>query len=171
MIFSWGDHATIHTMTLLQGPKDPVLPTLINVHTFFSFILIISNLILIPKTNEKILDAIFQPLLQIYLLLPCVIARMSCQQSSNVIPLSEFFTGSLQTYSIVSSVVSLAWSFSTYEANQKKGALDFSSKPIARIVILLAALLQVIYEITIIKMKLICKYSIQNEILKNLSAL
>jgi hypothetical protein len=127
-------------MTLLQGPKDPVLPTLINVHTSFSFIVIISNLILIPK------NAIFQPLLQIYLLLPCVIARMSCQQSSNVIPLSEFFTGSLQTYSIVSSVVSLAWSFSTYEANQKKGALDFSSNPIARIVILFSALMQVIHK-------------------------
>ena len=115
-------------------------------HTFFSFIVIISNLILIPKTNKNWLDAIFQPLLQIYLLLPCVIARMSCQQSSNVMPLSEFFTGSLQTYSIVSSVVSLAWSFSTYEANQKKGALDFSSNPIARIVILVSALMQVIHK-------------------------
>jgi hypothetical protein len=93
---------------------------------------------------------------------------MSCQQSSNVIPLSEFFTGSLQTYSIVSSVVSLAWSFSTYEANQKKGALDFSSNPIARIVILLAALLQVIYKIAIIK-NIVHMYSIPNNIEKSFS--
>ena len=82
-------------------------------------------------------------------------------------PLSEFFTGSLQTYSIVSSVVSLAWSFSTYEANQKKGALDFSSNPIARIVILLAALLQVIKVATI---KIKCMRILFQTRLKNLSA-
>ena len=111
----------------------------------FSFTVIISKLILIPKTNKNCLD-IFQPLLQVYLLLPCLISRMSCLKSSNATRLSEFFTGSLQTYSIVSSVVSLAWSFSMYEANQKKGALDFSSNPIARIVILLSALMQVIHE-------------------------
>ena len=89
----------------------------------------------------KIYLIVFQPLLQIYLLLPCLIKRISCQKADQ--PLSDFFSGSLQIYSIVSSVVSLAWSFSTYEANQKKGALDFSSNPMARIVILISALMQV----------------------------
>ena len=78
-----------------------------------------------------------------YLLLPCLIAKLSCQKSSHIISVAEFFTGSLQVYSIVSSVISLAWSFSTYEANQKKGALDFSSDPIGRIVVILSTLMQV----------------------------
>ena len=85
-----------------------------------------------------------------YLLLPCLIAKLSCQKSSHVVSVAEFFTGSLQVYSIVSSVVSLAWSFSTYEANQKKGALDFSSDPIGRIVVILSTLMQV--KITNIKL-------------------
>jgi hypothetical protein len=82
-------------------------------------------------------------LLQIYLLLPCSIAKISCQKSTDATSVTELFTGSLQIYSIVSSVISLGWSFSTYEANQKKGALDFSSDPMGRIVILISALMQV----------------------------
>ena len=57
--------------------------------------------------------------------------------------MGEFLHGTLQIYSIVSSVVSLAWSFTTYEAIQKKGALDFSFNPLGRIVTVLSLLLQV----------------------------
>ena len=52
-------------------------------------------------------------------------------------------TSSLQFYAILSSIFSLAWSYTTYEADQKKGALDFSVNPFARIVTVLAALMQV----------------------------
>ena len=72
-----------------------------------------------------------------------MIAKISCHKSTDAISVTEFFTGSLQIYSIVSSVVSLGWSFSTYEANQKKGALDFYSNPMARSIILMSALMQV----------------------------
>ena len=91
---------------------------------------------------------LFQPLLQIYLLLPCLISKISCHKSTDVTSVTEFFAGSLQIYSIVSSVVSLGWSFSTYEANQKKGALDFSSNPMARSIILMSALMQVRFLLT-----------------------
>ena len=49
----------------------------------------------------------------------------------------------LSTYSIVSSVLSLSWSFTAHEAVQMKGALDFSVNAIGRFLIICSSLAQV----------------------------
>ena len=49
----------------------------------------------------------------------------------------------VSTYSVLSSIISLSWSFTSYEATKLKGALDFSVNALGRILIWLSNVLQV----------------------------
>ena len=82
-------------------------------------------------------EATFQPLLQLYLLLP----KLMCfNQYHNL--LEEDLSGllsnvpKLQFWAIFTSCLSLAWSFNTYQASKKTGALDFESNLWGRLVLL-----------------------------------
>ena len=77
--------------------------------------------------------------------MPEFIKRISCT-SGTATTISELYNDeSLKMYSIVSSVLSLAWSFTSYEAMQQKGALSFGINPIGRILLLLSTMLQVVF--------------------------
>ena len=82
-------------------------------------------------------EATFQPLLQLYLLLP----KMMCfNEYHNLLEedLSSFFSNvpKLQFWAIFTSCLSLAWSFNSYQASKKYGALDFKSNLWGRLVLL-----------------------------------
>ena len=70
---------------------------------------------------EVCTESSFQPLLQLYLLLPTL----------------------LQFWSILSSCLSLAWSFTFYQSLKKRGALGFGVNALGRIVLLFANVLQI----------------------------
>ena len=76
--------------------------------------------------------------------MPELIKRFICS-SGTAKTVSELYNDeSLKLYSIVSSVLSLAWSFTSYEAIQQKGALGFDINPVGRISLLLSTILQVL---------------------------
>ena len=82
-------------------------------------------------------EATFQPLLQLYLLLP----KLMCfNQYHNLLEedLSSFLSNmpKLQFWAIFTSCLSLAWSFNSYQASKKTGALDFESNLWGRLVLL-----------------------------------
>ena len=73
-----------------------------------------------------------------------MIKRFTCT-SGTATTVSELYDDeSLKLYSIISSVLSLGWSFTSYEAMQQKGALGFDINPVGRISLLLSTILQVI---------------------------
>ena len=82
-------------------------------------------------------EATFQPLLQLYLVLPKL---MCSNQYNNLLEedLSSFFSDvpKLQIWAILTSCLSLAWSFNAYQASTKTGALDFGSNLFGRLVLL-----------------------------------
>ena len=76
--------------------------------------------------------------------MPELIKRFICS-SGTAKTVSELYNDeSLKLYSIISSVLSLAWSFTSYEAIQQKGALGFDINPVGRISLLLSTILQVL---------------------------
>ena len=76
------------------------------------------------------------------LLLSCF-SKISCLVSNvKSLTTSEVFNN-VSTYSVLSSVISLSWSFTSYEATKLKGALDFSVNALGRILIWLSNVLQV----------------------------
>jgi hypothetical protein len=92
--------------------------------------------------TEVCSESSLQPLLQLYLVLPCLLTHMTCPDWST--PLSSAFTlYNIQLYSIVFSVLSLAWSFTAYIAIQKKGALSFQNNFPGRILLLLWCIFQI----------------------------
>ena len=113
---------------------------------------------------EVAIESSFQPLLQLYLLLPNIIKQFMCYhqaiQAEGVIDslsLSEIFnltftgqTSEIQFLSILTSVISLSWSFTYYQSIKKKGALDFGSNIIGRTLMLFANLLQISSRLLII---------------------
>ena len=113
---------------------------------------------------EVAIESSFQPLLQLYLLLPGIIKQFMCYHkaihSTNMIDslsISEIFnftftgqTSEIQFLSILTSVISLSWSFTYYQSMKKKGALDFGSNIIGRILMLSANLLQISSRLLII---------------------
>ncbi len=92
--------------------------------------------------TEVCSESSLQPLLQLYLVLPCLLTHMTCPDWNT--PLSSAFTlYNIQLYSIVLSVLSLAWSFTAYIASQKKGALSFQNNFTGRILLLLWCIFQI----------------------------
>ena len=96
---------------------------------------------------EVCTESSFQPLLQLYLLLPTLLVtfrnfgkEVSFDQSAK-----EFFSNAskLQFWSILSSCLSLAWSFTFYQSLKKRGALGFGVNALGRIVLLFANVLQI----------------------------
>ena len=81
-------------------------------------------------------EATFQPLLQLYLLLP----KMMCVDYHDLLEkdLSTFFTDvpRLQFWAIFTSCMSLSWSYNAYQTSKKTGALDFDSNLWGRLVLL-----------------------------------
>ena len=89
---------------------------------------------------EVSIESSFQPLLQIYLNLPCFIIDVVCNDFND--SWSHTFSR-LELWAILTSVLSLAWAFTVHEANKQKGALSFSINPLARIVMLISVLMQI----------------------------
>ena len=97
---------------------------------------------------EVAIESSFQPLLQLYLLFPTLFKQFMCYHETGFLKsqsIPEIF-GSIQQIqflSILSSVISLAWSFTFYQSIKKKGALDFGSNMVGRSLLLSANLLQI----------------------------
>ena len=96
---------------------------------------------------EVCTESSFQPLLQLYLFLPTLLVtfrnlgkEVSFDQSAK-----EFLSNvsHLQFWSILSSCLSLAWSFTFYQSLKKRGALDFGVNALGRILLLFANVLQI----------------------------
>ena len=88
---------------------------------------------------EVCLESSFQPLLQMYLTLPCFIQSLACTDFDA----KEFDFTKLQFFVILTSILSLTFSFTKYYVIQQNGAMDFGFSPLAYCVILLATLFQV----------------------------
>ena len=104
---------------------------------------------------EVAIESSFQPLLQLYMLFPTLFKQFLCYHETGFLTsqsIPEIF-GSIQQIqflSILTSVISLAWSFTFYQSIKKKGALDFGSNLIGRILLLAANLLQISSRLLII---------------------
>ena len=92
-------------------------------------------------------ESSFQPLLQLYLFLPTLIVsfrnlgtEVSFDQSAN-----DFVSSlsNLQFWSILTSCISLAWSFTFYQSIKKRGALDFDANPLGRLILLFSNIFQI----------------------------
>ena len=81
-------------------------------------------------------EATFQPLLQLYLLLP----NLMCFEYSDLFQkdIYTFFSDvpRLQFCAIFTSCLSLSWSFNAYQTSKKTGALDFDANLWGRLVLL-----------------------------------
>ena len=81
-------------------------------------------------------EATFQPLLQLYLLLP----KLMCVDYHDLFEqdLYNFFSDvpRLQFWAIFTSCMSLSWSFNAYQTSKKTGALDFEANLGGRLVLL-----------------------------------
>ena len=93
-------------------------------------------------------ESSFQPLIQLYLLFPTLIMSFS-QSDDNPFntnqSVHDWFNSvsDLQFWSILTSCLSLSWSFNYYQSLKKNGALGFGSNPIGRIILLMANIYQV----------------------------
>ena len=92
-------------------------------------------------------ESSFQPLLQLYLFLPTLIVsfqnfgtEVSFDQSAK-----DLFSNlsNLQFWSILTSCISLAWSFTFYQSIKKRGALDFDANPLGRLILLFSNIFQI----------------------------
>ena len=96
---------------------------------------------------EVCIESSFQPLLQLYLLLPTLIYYFECgaYQELSRKPLSETLSrlSGLQLMSVVTSVICLSLSFLHYKVTQKSGALDYNANPVGRVCLLISTFLQV----------------------------
>ena len=88
---------------------------------------------------EVCIESSFQPLLQIYLILPCFIQSAVCID----LDAKRFDFTSLQFFAILTSVISLTFSFTKYFVMKQNGAMDFGFSPLSYALILLATLFQV----------------------------
>ena len=96
---------------------------------------------------EVAIESSFQPLLQLFLLLPTLIDLVKLNDLNET--LSLFYPVDVfesverrQFWSILTSIISLSWSFTFYQSVQKKGALDFGANFGGRILLLFANMLQ-----------------------------
>lgn len=93
-------------------------------------------------------EASFQPLLQLYILLPVLLSQFESYSPTEflrLLSLTDVFESveRVQFWSILTSIVSLSWSFTFYQSIQKQGALDFGSNTAGRILLFFANLLQI----------------------------
>ena len=96
---------------------------------------------------EVAIESSFQPLLQLFLLLPTLVDLVRLNDLSETLSLfspADVFESveRRQFWSISTSIISLSWSFTFYQSVQKKGALDFGSNLSGRILLLIANFLQ-----------------------------
>ena len=89
---------------------------------------------------EVCIESSFQPLLQIYLILPCFIQSLFCIDLNA----KKFDFTSLQFFSILTSVLSLTFSFTKYFVMKQNGAMDFGFNPLPYALILFATLFQIL---------------------------
>ena len=96
-------------------------------------------------------EASFQPLLQLYLLLPEIARFWESSPKANGIEMLKTklpdiigSLGNLQFWAVATSVLSLANSFTNYHVVRKRGALDFTANPLGRILLCFFGLLQII---------------------------
>ena len=100
-------------------------------------------------------EASFQPLLQLYLLLPSIcmffdsFGKASFSHQSNMIEVLQFLA-------VSSSILSLANSFTHYHVVSKRGALNLSVNPVGRIMLYIAALLQIVCRVLLLVMSAYC---------------
>ena len=100
---------------------------------------------------EVCIESSFQPLLQLYLVLPTLIHYFKCisgdisNSSSNFVSLLNKVTttAGLQFLSVTTSIACLAWSFNFHKVTQKRGALDLSVNFLGRVCLQLSAFLQI----------------------------
>ncbi len=85
---------------------------------------------------EVSIESSFQPLLQMYLLLPCLYYQLTCPKKDFL----HWDTADLQKFSVLTSVASLAWSFTRHEHIKLKGGMTIA----AFCMLLLGNILQVI---------------------------
>ena len=95
------------------------------------------------QISEVCSEATFQPILQLYLLLPTIICIDFTTYKS--MTLDDFFDDlhNIQLYSIITSCLALAWSFNSYQARSKNGALDFDANLLGRLVLFSSCLCQI----------------------------
>lgn len=95
------------------------------------------------QISEVCSEATFQPILQLYLLLPKIMCIDFTTYKS--LTINDFFgdVHNIQLYSIITSCLALAWSFNSYQARSKNGALDFGANLLGRIVLFSACLCQI----------------------------
>jgi hypothetical protein len=105
---------------------------------------------------EVSLESSFQPTVQLYLMLPSLISNMS-QKKLDVKLFTVCKEGGLpilqadQTISIITSILSLSWCFTSYHATLKRGALDKDLAALFyRVVLFLSILFQIIGRLFII---------------------
>ena len=97
-----------------------------------------------PLQKSKVCsEATFQPLLQLYLLLPGLICFDYSHLLDSKVVDFVFDVPDIQVVSVISSCLALAWSFNTYQATRMNGALDFSKNPAGRIILLLSCICQI----------------------------
>ena len=89
---------------------------------------------------EASIEATFQLVLQWYLLFPSVV-KVFLEHDSMI---SEVWNNPIPYLSASSSILSLAWAFTTHKAAYKQGALDLTDAPFSRATLLLSALLLII---------------------------
>ena len=92
-------------------------------------------------------ESSFQPLIQLYLYLPTLmvsfaVAAVTFDTSKSASSLFED-VHTLEFWSILTSCLSLAWSFTYYQSVKKNGALSFSANPLGRLCLLLSNILQI----------------------------
>ena len=81
---------------------------------------------------EVCIESSFQPLLQTYLTLPCFFQSLFCFELNA----KKFDFTSLQFFAILTSVLSLTFSFTKYFVMKQNGAMDFGFKPLPYALIL-----------------------------------
>lgn len=96
---------------------------------------------------EVAIESSFQPILQLYLLLPVILMQTSCplEDFLKLLSITDVYSDAyrIQFWSIVTSIISLSWSFTFYQSIQKKGALNFASNFSGRMTVFIANLLQI----------------------------
>ena len=96
---------------------------------------------------EVCIESSFQPLLQLYLVLPTLIQYFDCLSSDELIEFSLADTlmsiPALQFLSVITSVIALSWSINFYKVTQKHGALDLNVNFSGRICLQISTFLQI----------------------------
>ena len=85
--------------------------------------------------SEVCSEATWQPILQLYLVLPSLLCFNYTELFDLNIVMAAQNLPKLQIWSIITSCLSLAWSFNSYQATSKNGALDFNSNPVGRMIL------------------------------------